>query len=65
MAIDYGNWKPYYPVGYPITDGIHNPWVTLDPISGDTGYRIWVKHGRPTDTEEFTRTLDRIREGNQ
>lgn len=34
-------WEPYRPPGYPIEDRFHNPFVTVDPISGATGYTIW------------------------
>lgn len=37
------DWHPYYPDGYPIRDGFHNPWLPIDPISGNTAYDIWSK----------------------
>jgi len=37
-------WGPYRPPGYPIDDPFHNPFVTVDPISGATGYAIWKQN---------------------
>lgn len=54
-------WAPYYPPGYPIRDGIHNPWVTLDPISGATAYQVWLAMGRTTDEAAFRAKIAELR----
>lgn len=61
--MNFSDWTPFYPPGYPITDGIHNPWVTLDPISGATAYQVWDKEDRPTDEAAFRAKLAEIRSG--
>lgn len=58
---DRMTWAPYYPPNYPIQDGIHNPWVTIDPISGDTAYRVWLAMDRTTDVERFKAKLAELR----
>lgn len=56
-----GRWTPYYPDGYPVRDGIHNPWITLDPISGATAYRVWLEMGRPASEAVFRAKLAELR----
>lgn len=54
-------WAPYYPDDYPIQDGIHNPWVTLDPISGKTAYAVWLDMDRTTDEALFRAKVAELR----
>lgn len=57
------HWQPYYPVGYPIQDGIHNPWVVIDPISGATAYQVWQALDCTPDATKFRRRLAELGHG--
>jgi hypothetical protein len=54
-------WAPYYPVGYPIRDGIHNPWVTVDPLSGATAYQVWLRLDRTSDESILRAKINELR----
>lgn len=54
-------WAPFYPSGYPIQDGLHNPWITVDPISKATAHDVWMGMDRTTDEKAFRDKLAELR----
>jgi hypothetical protein len=51
-------WEPYRPAGYPLHDDpFHNPFVTVDPISGATAYAVW-KNNPGISPEDFRDMLN-------
>lgn len=61
MCLALGTWTPYYPEGYPIRDGVHNPWVIVDPISQMTAYQVWLTMERTADERAFRQKLADLR----
>lgn len=55
------DWIPYRPPGYPITNPHHNPYVRVDPISGECARDVWEDLGRPTDERVLQRALDELK----
>lgn len=54
------DWEPYRPEGYPITDKFHNPWVVIDPISGQCAFDVWTRMGRTADESALRAELDKL-----
>lgn len=58
--MSFHDWAPYKPDDYPIQDKHHNPWVTIDPISGATAYRVWME-SRPISEADFRAKLAELK----